>query len=80
MIAFAVVDGRGRLDLRSAQWRESGWEDWHALVLTSRAAPQLHLTTLRDRGIPYHVTGDERVDLPVALQLLAGELGVHTAV
>lgn len=77
---FAVVDGRGRVDLQFAEWPDDAWAGWHALVLTSRAAPAEHLAKLRDRGIPYLVVGEQRVDLPAAFDTLAPELGVRTVV
>ncbi|GAA4288666.1 dihydrofolate reductase family protein [Georgenia daeguensis] len=77
---FTVVDGRGRVDLRYAELSEPGWAGWHALVLTSRAAPGAHLARLRDQGIPYLVVGGPRVDLARALGVLARRLGVRTVV
>lgn len=77
---MAVVDGRGRVQLRFAEWPDPAWDGWHALVLASRATAPAHLAWLRDHGIPYLVAGDGPVDLAVALDLLRGELGVETVV
>ena len=77
---FTVVDGRGCVDLRFTEWPDPAWAGWHALVLTSQAAPDGHLATLRERGIPYLVVGRHRVDLPAAMALLGTELGVRTVV
>jgi riboflavin biosynthesis pyrimidine reductase len=77
---FAVVDGRGRVDLQFTEWPDPAWAGWHALVLTSRAAPKEHLAALRERGIPYLVLGERQVDLPVAMGLLGERLGVRTVV
>lgn len=77
---FAVVDGRGRVDLQFTEWPDPAWAGWHALVLTSRAAPAEHLGRLRERGIPYLVVGDSRVDLPAVMELLHSRLGVRTLV
>jgi riboflavin biosynthesis pyrimidine reductase len=77
---FTVVDGRGRVDLQFTEWPDPQWAGWHALVLTSQAATDEHLATLRDRGIPYLVVGRHRVDLPAAMRLLGTELGVRTVV
>lgn len=77
---FTIVDGRGRVDLRFTEWPDPAWAGWHALVLTSHAAPESHLARLRERGIPYLVVGGEHVDLPRALDLLADRLGVRTVV
>lgn len=77
---FAVVDGRGRVDLRFTEWPDPSWAGWHALVLTSRAAPAEHLALLRERGIPYLVVGEEHVALPDTLRLLGEHLGVRAVV
>jgi 2,5-diamino-6-(ribosylamino)-4(3H)-pyrimidinone 5'-phosphate reductase len=77
---FGVVDGRGRVDLQFTEWPDPAWAGWHALVLTSRAAPADHLARLRDQGVPYLVVGDGHVDLPAAMSLLGSELGVRTVV
>lgn len=77
---FAVVDGRGRVDLQFTEWPDPAWAGWHSLVLTSEAAPDEHLATLRDRGIPYLIVGRHRVDLPAAMALLGTLLGVRTVV
>lgn len=77
---FAVVDGRGRVDLEYAEPPDPGWAGWHALVLTSGAAPAAHLASLRGRTIPYLVVGGHRVDLARALDELARRLGVRTVV
>ncbi len=76
---FAVVDGRGRVDLQFTEWPDPAWAGWHALVLTSHAAPDEHLALLRSRGIPYLVIGGHHVDLPAAMRLL-GSAGVRTVV
>ncbi len=77
---FTVVDGRGRVDLTFTEWPDPAWTGWHALVLTSHAAPVSHLELLRERGIPPLGVGGRHVELPAALDLLAQRLGVRTAV
>jgi riboflavin biosynthesis pyrimidine reductase len=77
---FTVVDGRGRVDLEYAEPPDPGWAGWHALVLTSGAAPAAHLAGLRARTIPYLVVGGHRVDLARALDELGRRLGVTTVV
>ena len=77
---FAVVDGRGRVDLQFTEWPDPAWAGWHALVLTSETAPPDHLARLRERGIPYLVVGEGHVDLPAAMSLLGSELRVRTVV
>jgi riboflavin biosynthesis pyrimidine reductase len=77
---FAVVDGRGAVDLQFTEWPDPSWAGWHALVLTSRAAPAEHLAQLRERGIPYLVVGEQHVALERALELVHELLGVETVV
>lgn len=77
---FAVVDGQGAVDLEFTEWPDPAWAGWHALVLTSRAAPAEHLHKLRDRGIPYLVVGEQHVALADALNLLQERLDVRTVV
>lgn len=73
---FVVADGRGRV-----RWTHKvGERQEHLVVLVSRTTPPAYLAFLRDEQIPYLVAGGERVDLPVALQLLAARLGVTTLV
>jgi riboflavin biosynthesis pyrimidine reductase len=77
---MAVVDGRGRVQLQFREWPDPAWAGWHALMIVSRAVDPAHLAWLRGQGIPYLVAGDGPVDLPLALRLLRGELGVTTVV
>lgn len=77
---LTVVDGAGLVDLQLTEWPDPSWAGWHALVLTSRAAPPEHLAVLRDRGIPYLVAGHQHVALGRALELVRSLLGVHTVV
>jgi riboflavin biosynthesis pyrimidine reductase len=76
----AVVDGRGLVDLRFTEWPDPTWAGWHALVITSLAAPAEHLERLRNGGIPYLVVGREHVALGPALDLLSDRLDVRTVV
>jgi 2,5-diamino-6-(ribosylamino)-4(3H)-pyrimidinone 5'-phosphate reductase len=77
---MAVVDGRGRVQLRFTEWPDPAWAGWHALVITSRAAAPGHLAWLRAAGIPYLVAGAGPVDLPLALDLLGELLEARTVV
>lgn len=77
---FAVVDGRGAIDLQFTEWPDEAWAGWRSLVLTSMAAPEEHLHKLRRRGIPYLVVGREHVALARALELAGELLGVQTVV
>jgi riboflavin biosynthesis pyrimidine reductase len=75
---FAVVDGRGRV--RAGMTEFPGWDGWHTLHLVSSAAPHDYLAFLRERGVPYLVTGEERVDLAAAMTKLSTLLGVERVV
>jgi 2,5-diamino-6-(ribosylamino)-4(3H)-pyrimidinone 5'-phosphate reductase len=77
---MAIVDGRGRVQLQFTEWPDPAWAGWHALVLTSHAVAPAHLAWMRRTGVPYLMAGDEHVDLRLALNLLAEELGVRTVV
>ena len=77
---FAVVDGRGRVQLQFNEYPDPAWAGWYALVLTSRAVAPQHLAWLRQSGVPYLVVGDGPVDLGASLRLLGSELGVRTVV
>lgn len=77
---FAVVDGQGAVDLQFTEWPDPEWAGWHALVITSLAAPAEHLALLRDRRIPYLVVGTHQVALLRCLELLRELLGVETVV
>lgn len=70
---LTVVDGRGRL--RSGYKGDEN-PGSHMLHLTSRAAPPEYLAFLRGEVIPYIVAGEERVDLPLAMQKMKALLGV----
>lgn len=77
---FAVIDGRGAVDLQFTEWPDESWSGWHALVFTSRAAPARHLDQLRERGIPYIIVGNQHVNLRRALDLANELLSVQTVV
>ena len=70
---LTVVDGRGRL--RSGYKGEEN-PGCYMLHLTSRAPPSEYLAFLRAEKIPYIVAGEERVDLPLAMQKMKALLGV----
>lgn len=71
---LACVDGRGRV--RAGMKEFPGWEGWHTLHLVATATPVDYLAFLRREGIPYLVSGEERVDLAGALGTMAELLGV----
>lgn len=70
---LTVVDGRGRLRNGYKGDENPGC---HMLHLTSRAAPPEYLAFLRGEVIPYIIAGEERVDLPLAMQKMKALLGV----
>lgn len=77
---MVIVDGRGRVQLQFTEWPDPAWAGWHALVLTARSVAPAHQAWMRGASVPYLVAGDEHVDLGLALNLLAEELGVRTVV
>jgi riboflavin biosynthesis pyrimidine reductase len=68
---FTVVDSRGRV-----HWDRKGGEGTDLLLLVARATPASYLSFLRRETIPYLVAGEDRVDLPLALQRMRDVLGV----
>ncbi len=77
---LAVVDGRGRVRWMYKEFPGELWAGWYLLVLVSRRTSSKYLAYLRREQIPYLVGGEERVDLPAALEKLAEKLGVRTLV
>ncbi len=77
---FVVVDSRGRV--RWAYTGEPGKEapgapGQHLLVLVARQTPAAYLAFLRRENVPYLVAGEARVDLSLALEKLAAQLGIR---
>ena len=70
---LTVVDGRGRM--RSGYKGEDN-PGCYMLHLTSHAAPLDYLAFLRAERIPYIIAGEDRVDLPLAMQKMKSRLGV----
>lgn len=70
---MVVPDSRGRV-----AWTQTEGGGVHVLVLVCRSTPAGYLAFLREREIPYLLTGDEHVELDVALPRL-GEI-FHTEV
>jgi len=73
---FTVVDGRGRVRWVYKEFPGEEWAGWHLLVLVAHQTPAEYLAYLQRENIPYLVAGEERVDLPLALEKLASRLGV----
>ena len=67
---FVVVDSGGRVRWFYKEFPGEDWAGWHLLVLVSRKTPPEYLAYLRREMIPYLVVGDERVDLPAAMDRL----------
>lgn len=72
---LVVVDSRGRVGNWGALATVPFWRAPTALC--SRATPQEYLTYLERRGVQALVAGDERVDLPAALEQLGERFGVR---
>ncbi len=73
---FTVVDSRGRVRWAYKEWPEEEWQGWHLLVLAAHDTPPEYLAYLQRESIPYLIAGQERVDLHLALERLASQLGV----
>ena len=73
---FTVVDSRGRVRWLYKEYPGEEWAGWYLLVLVSRDTPAEYLAYLRREMIPYLVAGQQRVDLPAALEKLNTRLGV----
>lgn len=68
---FTVVDSRGRI-----RWSYKEHEGWHLLILAAHHTPPEYLAYLQREDIPYLIAGQERVDLRLAMERLASQLGV----
>ena len=77
---FVVTDARGRVRwyYTGEPGKEApGAEAWHLLVLVTRQTPAAYLAFLQTESVPYLIAGEgERVDLALALEKLAEQLGV----
>ena len=56
--------------------RARNGKGWYLLVLVAQHTAAEYLAYLQRESIPYLVAGDERVDLPLALERLRSKLGV----
>lgn len=70
---LVLVDGRGRL---RTGYKGNENPGNHMLHLTSHAAPPDYLAFLQRERIPYLIAGEQRVDLPRAMEKLKEILGV----
>jgi len=77
---LVVPDSRGLVRWMYKEWPGEAWAGWHLLVLVAKKTPPEYLSYLRTETIPYLVVGEDRVDLPVALSLLAGRFGIRRVV
>jgi riboflavin biosynthesis pyrimidine reductase len=58
------------------EFPDEAWKGWHLLLLVSHHTPPEYLAYLQREDIPYLVAGAERVDLGLAMEKLASQLGV----
>lgn len=75
---FTVIDSHGRVRWVYKEFPAEEWKGWHLLVLVARSTPPEYLAYLRREGIPYLLSGEERVNLPFALEKLHEQLSVET--
>jgi 2,5-diamino-6-(ribosylamino)-4(3H)-pyrimidinone 5'-phosphate reductase len=73
---LVVVDSRGQIRGWSQIKKEPYWRN--AMALCSRSTPQEYLNYLQKRRVEYIVSGEDRVDLRVALGELNARYGVNT--
>jgi 2,5-diamino-6-(ribosylamino)-4(3H)-pyrimidinone 5'-phosphate reductase len=73
---LAVVDSRGQVQNWAAIKRQPIWRGF--IVLCSRSTPANHMDYLEREGVPVIIAGEERVDLPKALEQLAERFGVRS--
>ncbi|MGB3906034.1 MAG: RibD family protein, partial [Anaerolineae bacterium] len=73
---LAVVDSRGRVQNWRFLRRQPYWRD--VVALCSSSTPQSYLKYLERQHVDSIITGDERVDLRVALEELNVRYGVQT--
>ena len=59
-------------------WDTNEIEGDHIAVLLSERVSDDYLAALRDRGVSYLLAGPHEVDLPLALEKIAAQYGVHT--
>jgi 2,5-diamino-6-(ribosylamino)-4(3H)-pyrimidinone 5'-phosphate reductase len=72
---FVVADSRGRVD-----WTFTGDGATILHVLVCRATPSGYLQRLRDLGVGYFVTGEDQVDLRLALARIHEVLGADRVI
>lgn len=73
---LVIVDGRGQLTRFGWLREQPFWRD--LLVLCSAATPAGQLARLHRQQVEHLVLGEDRVDLPAALRVLAGKYQVDT--
>ena len=73
---FTAVDGRGRIRWDYKEYPDEAWKGWYPLVLVTYQTPPEYLAYLRREDIPYLVSGEQRVDLRLALEKMMSLLDV----
>ena len=73
---LVIVDSRARFHCWNLIKQQIFWRD--VAVLVSHATPKSYLEELEGKGVPYIVTGEEKVDLAAALEELNARFGVRT--
>jgi 2,5-diamino-6-(ribosylamino)-4(3H)-pyrimidinone 5'-phosphate reductase len=73
---LAVIDSRGQIRSWSQIKKEPYWRN--EMALCSRSTPQEYLDYLQKRRVEYIVTGEDHVDLRVALEELNARYNVKT--
>ena len=73
---LVVPDSRGRIRFWHYLRKSGYWRD--VLVLCSRSTPAGYLEYLRKRRIACIITGERKVDIRAALEILRSDFGVRT--
>lgn len=71
---WVVIDSKGLLEGKLHALRHSGYCREVAVAIC-HATPRSYIRYLRDRSHPHIISGDKRVDLPSALELIFAEFG-----
>ena len=73
---LVIVDSRARLHCWNLIKQQVFWKD--VAVLVSHATPKAYLEELGEKGVPYIVAGEEKVDFALALEELSARFGVRS--
>ncbi len=73
---FCTVDSRGLVRWKYKEFPSEEWRGWHLMVIVANQTPPGYLAYLRRENIPYLVSGEDRVNLKMALRKMKSQLGI----